>query len=59
LAIAADLEARQKPGGTLILSGLLINDEEIILPVYESIGYKLIDKAGENEWISLVFEYTQ
>jgi ribosomal protein L11 methyltransferase len=59
MAIAADLEARQKPGGTLILSGLLINDEEIILPVYESIGYKLIDKAGKNEWISLVFEYTQ
>jgi ribosomal protein L11 methyltransferase len=57
MAIAGDLEFRQKPGGTLILSGLLISDEEIILPVYESIGYKLIEKAGKNEWISLVLEH--
>lgn len=56
LMIAEDLRKRQKQGGTLILSGLLISDEEIVLPVYESLGYKFIEKAGENEWISLVLE---
>lgn len=57
LAIAGDLAERQAPGGTLILSGLLITDEEIIKPVYQDLGYRFIDKTGENEWISLVFEY--
>ncbi len=59
LEIANDLVARQAKGGTLILSGLLITDEEIIKPVYENLGYRFIDKTGENEWISLVFEYAE
>ncbi|GJQ33497.1 MAG: hypothetical protein HBSAPP04_23360 [Ignavibacteriaceae bacterium] len=59
LAIAGDLAERQAPGGTLILSGLLITDEEIIKPVYQDLGYRFIDKTGENEWISLVFEYNK
>ncbi|KAB2909820.1 MAG: 50S ribosomal protein L11 methyltransferase [Ignavibacteriales bacterium] len=54
--IAAELAKRQAPGGVLILSGLLIADEEIIAPIYQKLGYSLIDKAGENEWISLVFK---
>ncbi len=56
IEIANDLVERQVPGGTLILSGLLITDEEIIMPVYQNLGYRFIEKTGENEWISLVFE---
>ena len=56
IEIANDLAERQAPGGTLILSGLLITDEEIIKPVYQNLGYGFIEKTGENECISLVFE---
>ncbi|MBN8544806.1 MAG: 50S ribosomal protein L11 methyltransferase [Ignavibacteria bacterium] len=56
LMIAEELRKRQKPGGTLILSGLLMTDEEIILPFYEALGYRMVEKTGENEWISLVME---
>ena len=59
IEIANDLVARQAPGGTLILSGLLITDEEIIMPVYQNLGYRFIEKTGENEWISLVFEFNK
>jgi ribosomal protein L11 methyltransferase len=57
IEIANQLSERQQKNGILILSGLLITDEEIILPIYTNLGYKLLEKAGKNEWISLVFEY--
>ena len=55
-SIAADLAAKIKKAGTLILSGLLISDETAITELYTSIGFKLKEKSSLDEWMALVFE---
>lgn len=42
--------------GTVILSGLLITDEEEIVKAYNSVGLKVVDKTTMNEWMGLVLE---
>jgi ribosomal protein L11 methyltransferase len=56
LDIAEELVNRLLPGGTLILSGLLIEDEKDITDKYTSLGLKFIEKTNLDEWIGLVFE---
>lgn len=53
--IAPDLKKLTKPGGTLILSGILDTKEALVLPSFEEL--KLIDRKQKDEWITLV--YTQ
>ncbi len=57
IEIANEIRYRIKSGGKVILSGLLREDEKEINETYESIGFSLIDKHTEDEWIGLVFEF--
>ena len=43
-----------KPGGKLILSGLLSRDEDKILTAYEEFNWKVIEKDQKGAWIVLV-----
>lgn len=43
-----------KLGGVVILSGLLIVDEEDILAAYEKLGFSVVEKRTMNEWMGLV-----
>lgn len=55
LDIRNDLYNKMKAGSKLILSGLLITDEEDIVKHYSEMGLKLADKKYMDEWIALVF----
>ena len=43
-----------KPGGKLILSGLLSRDEDKILTAYEEFNWKVVEKDQKGAWIVLV-----
>jgi len=51
--IAADLKKLTKPGGTLILSGILDTKEALVLPSFEALTLK--DKKQKDEWITLIY----
>jgi ribosomal protein L11 methyltransferase len=53
LNIAEEIQKRLKPGGLLILSGLLFNDEEDIVKKYSSLNFEMIEKKILDEWIAL------
>lgn len=56
LSTSAQITNRVKPGGQLLLSGLLDSDEDTILgnPHYATLTHK--ETIRENEWISIHFE---
>lgn len=56
LYINEDLYKKIKPGGKLILSGILDIDEEDIKKSYSLPKLKVIDKLQLDEWIALIFE---
>jgi ribosomal protein L11 methyltransferase len=45
-----------KPGGKLILSGLLLRDEVQMHQVYQNVGFSLVEKNAKKDWLMLVFE---
>jgi ribosomal protein L11 methyltransferase len=45
-----------KPEGKLILSGLLLNDEPIMLQAYQKAGFVLLQKNAMKDWLLLVLE---
>jgi ribosomal protein L11 methyltransferase len=45
-----------KPGGKLILSGLLLRDEPKMLQEYQNAGFSLVEKNAKKEWLILVLE---
>ena len=51
--IATDLKKLTKPGGTLILSGILDTKEALVLPSYEALT--LTEKKQKDEWITLIY----
>ena len=53
LTTAHEVYARQKPSGTLLLSGILESDYDLVLNKYASIGYRLDDKIQRGEWLCL------
>ncbi|MGE5681353.1 MAG: 50S ribosomal protein L11 methyltransferase [Bacillota bacterium] len=55
LEIAQEIRSHINQQGTLILSGLLITDQEEIIRKYTSVGFKPIDRMQMDEWLSLVF----
>ncbi|MEJ5352289.1 MAG: 50S ribosomal protein L11 methyltransferase [Melioribacteraceae bacterium] len=55
IEIADEIKNKIKKTGILILSGLLISDEEEISKKYSSLGFKLLEKMQMDEWISLSF----
>jgi ribosomal protein L11 methyltransferase len=55
LGTSSQISTLVSDGGTLVLSGLLDVDEDIILMNYDYSRLKLIDRIQENEWICLRF----
>ncbi|MBI5730056.1 MAG: 50S ribosomal protein L11 methyltransferase [Ignavibacteriales bacterium] len=56
LDIAEELKVKIKKNGVLILSGLLIIDENDIVEKYTRLQFKLIEKITMDEWCALVFQ---
>lgn len=52
--IASDLKRLTKPGGTLILSGILDTKEAQVLPSFETLT--LTERKQKQEWITLVYK---
>ncbi len=57
LKIAGEIKTRIKQGGYLILSGLLIPDENEIEQKYMEQNFKLIKVKKMDEWIAMVFRF--
>jgi ribosomal protein L11 methylase PrmA len=45
-----------KTGGFLVLSGLLIEDQEDMINLSHSKGWQFIQQKNKNGWISLLFK---
>lgn len=56
LEIAPEIFSRLRPGGKIILSGLLDNDEADIKTGYTSLGLKFLEIKSLDSWIALVFQ---
>jgi ribosomal protein L11 methyltransferase len=52
--IAADLEARVRPGGTLVVSGVLVEQEGDVARAIEDRGLVVESVRRQGEWIALV-----
>ena len=57
LEILDDLKMKIKENGILILSGLLLKDEEEIMISYSDSGFTFVEKSVKDDWISLVFNF--
>ena len=55
MEISGELKNRLAENGILILSGLLLSDENDIKEGYQNLGLKMIDKQQMGEWIAVVF----
>ncbi len=55
IEIAEGINNRLKPGGLVILSGLLYTDETDITDKYSSLGLILLEKKLLDEWIAMAF----
>lgn len=54
--IAEEIKKKIKSQGILILSGLLITDEEEIISIYNSVGFEYLKNKHLNEWTALIFQ---
>ena len=46
-----------KPGGMLILSGLLSRDEDKILTAYEEFNWQVLEKEQKGAWLALALTH--
>ncbi|MCY4179376.1 MAG: 50S ribosomal protein L11 methyltransferase [Litoreibacter sp.] len=53
LALAGDMARHVAPGGTVILSGLLVEQGQEIVEAYEQVGFKLSHRRDIGEWTAL------
>ncbi|GBD88322.1 ribosomal protein L11 methyltransferase [bacterium BMS3Abin03] len=54
LYIAQEIRVKVKKNGVVILSGLLLRDEDEIVKHYQSLGLKFLEKEIMNEWLAVV-----
>ena len=52
--ILPDLAAALRPGGRVILAGILVDDEKALLSAARSAGLRLIDRRRSSPWSALV-----
>ena len=52
-ALAADFPARLAPGGTVILSGILVDQADTVLRAFVAAGFALEARRDEDEWAAL------
>lgn len=57
LESASQFSDHINPAGKLILSGLLIGDEDIIISAYQREKWNVIEKIQRGEWLALVLEW--
>ena len=43
----------------IVLSGILLNDENMMIDTYQKHGFKLIKKHAKKDWLSLIFELVE
>lgn len=55
--MAPDISNALAPGGTLILSGLLIEQQDEVLAAYHACGFKLTGYAESGDWAALQIGY--
>lgn len=53
--LATPLRKKIAPNGVLVLSGVLISDIPIVLPIFEAAGWVEVDRTTEAEWVCLAF----
>ncbi len=53
LALASDIAANVAPGGTIILSGLLVEQGAEVQAKYEEFGFKLSQRRDIGEWTAI------
>jgi ribosomal protein L11 methyltransferase len=53
IPILEDLKERCAEGGLLLLSGLLLRDEEEIISCLRKLGFAVSERLTENEWLAL------
>ncbi len=53
--IAPDISSRLNPGGTAILSGMIVGQEEGVIEAIQKAGLALKDKYIDDKWVTLVF----
>ncbi len=56
IEIAPEIKKHLKVNGYIILSGLLIQDENDILDIYGKLGFAIIDKKQMDEWIAMILQ---
>jgi len=56
IKIAGEIKEKLKSDGTIILSGLLSEDEADVIQTYESFNFYLMEKRTMDEWIALVMK---
>ena len=56
LNITDDIKQRIKKNGSVILSGLRIEDEDEVVQNYTKINFTMVEKDRMDEWIVLVFK---
>ncbi len=57
LEMAGTLPAHAAPGTRLILSGLLLDDEQKVLAAYREQGWDFSGREEEGEWVALKFKW--
>ncbi|MDP4197988.1 MAG: 50S ribosomal protein L11 methyltransferase [Bacteroidota bacterium] len=57
LELAKDIRAHVRPGGFIILSGLLSYDAVEVRAAYERAGFDFLARSEENEWDCLTFQF--
>jgi ribosomal protein L11 methyltransferase len=53
--ISDGLVASVKPGGTLVLSGIIESKEPMVRTAFESRGYLLTDRSQMEDWVGLIY----
>ncbi len=55
-ALASELAGELRPGGRLLSSGIFIDRADDVRLALEGAGLRLVERAGEGEWVALEFE---
>jgi ribosomal protein L11 methyltransferase len=51
--LAGEFPARVVPGGTVVLSGLLVEQAEMVSAAFVAVGFTLEFRRDEDEWAAL------
>jgi ribosomal protein L11 methyltransferase len=58
MLLANDITKALKPGGVLILSGLLVQDAPWVISIYRGMGFRLEKRTVDEGWVTLVMRGT-